>query len=40
LPECLIEYFGDGKKFGTNIQFRVEEKLSGDAGGVRYCRDF
>ncbi len=40
LPEGLIDYFGDGKKFGTNVQFRVEEKLSGDAGGVRYCRDF
>jgi mannose-1-phosphate guanylyltransferase len=40
LPEPLMEYFGDGKKFGTNVQFRVEEKLSGDAGGVRFCRDF
>ncbi|CAN5174047.1 sugar phosphate nucleotidyltransferase [soil metagenome] len=40
MPECLINYFGNGEKFGTNIQFRVEEKLSGDAGGVRYCRDF
>lgn len=40
LPEPLMEYFGDGSKFGTNVEFRVEEKLSGDAGGVRFCRDF
>lgn len=40
MPEKLTEYFGDGKKFGVNITFRTEEKLSGDAGGVRACREF
>jgi len=40
LPEKLIEYFGDGSRFGLNMQFRMEEKLSGDAGGVRFCSDF
>ncbi len=40
LPEKLVEYFGDGSNFGIDLQFRLEEKLSGDAGGVRFCRDF
>lgn len=42
LPEKLRHYFteGEGKKIGVNIEFRQEEKLSGDAGGVRFCRDF
>lgn len=40
LPEKLIEYFQDGSRDDVRIQFRKEEKLSGDAGGVRYCRDF
>lgn len=40
MPEKLIEYFGDGKKFGVNLTFNTEEKLSGDAGGVRACREF
>ncbi|MBS2008173.1 MAG: NDP-sugar synthase [Cyanobacteria bacterium SZAS TMP-1] len=40
LPEKLIEYFGDGSRLGADLQFRMENKLSGDAGGVRFCRDF
>ncbi len=40
MPEKLTEYFGDGSKFGVNLTFRTEEKLSGDAGGVRACREF
>jgi NDP-sugar pyrophosphorylase family protein len=40
LPDKLIEYCGDGTKFGINLRLLVEEKLSGDAGGVRACRDF
>jgi mannose-1-phosphate guanylyltransferase len=40
MPEKLKEYFGDGSKFGVNLTFRTEEKLSGDAGGVRACREF
>lgn len=40
LPEKLVEYFGDGSRFDMNIEMRQEEKLSGDAGGVRFCRDF
>jgi mannose-1-phosphate guanylyltransferase len=40
LPEKLVDYFGDGSQFDIELQFRREEKLSGDAGGVRFCRDF
>jgi mannose-1-phosphate guanylyltransferase len=40
LPQPLIDYFGNGKRFDIDLQFRLEEKLSGDAGGVRFCRDF
>ncbi len=40
LPEQIKEYFGDGKKFGVSIKFMQENELSGDAGGVRACRDF
>lgn len=40
MPEKIVEYFGDGKKFGVNLTLRREEKLSGDAGGVRALREF
>jgi mannose-1-phosphate guanylyltransferase len=36
----IEEYFGDGSKFGMKLEFRVEEELTGDAGGVRACKDF
>jgi NDP-sugar pyrophosphorylase family protein len=39
LPQKLIEYFGNGSQFDLDLHFRQEEKLSGDAGGVRFCRD-
>lgn len=40
LPEKIKSYFGDGRQFGMNLDFRIERELSGDAGGVRACRDF
>lgn len=40
LPEKLTEYFEGHRESGTKLQFRLEEKLTGDAGGVRFCRDF
>lgn len=40
LPEKIVEYFGDGSRFGVNLTFKHEPKLSGDAGGVRSCRNF
>jgi len=40
LPEKIVEYFGDGSRFGVNLKLNHEPKLSGDAGGVRSCREF
>lgn len=40
MPEEIRQYFGDGSRFGLKIDFRYEKELSGDAGGVRACRDF
>lgn len=40
LPEKIKNYFGNGSSLGMNIDFRYEEELSGDAGGVRACREF
>ena len=40
LPDKIRDYFGDGSSLGLNLDFRYEPELSGDAGGVRACRDF
>lgn len=40
LPDKIRNYFGNGSSLGMNLDFRFEQELSGDAGGVRACRDF
>lgn len=40
LPDRIRNYFGDGSALGMNLDFRFEQELSGDAGGVRACKDF
>lgn len=40
LPEKIETFFGDGAMLGMNLEFRCERELSGDAGGVRACKDF
>jgi mannose-1-phosphate guanylyltransferase len=40
LPEKIQAHFGDGRDFGMHLQFKLEKELSGDAGGVRACKDF
>lgn len=40
MPEKITEYFGNGEQWGVNLQFKHEPKLSGDAGGVRACKQF
>jgi mannose-1-phosphate guanylyltransferase len=40
LADTLIDYFGDGSRLGVKIDFRREQELSGDAGGVRACEAF
>lgn len=36
----VFDYFQDGSKLGMSLKFLREHTLSGDAGGVRACRDF
>ncbi len=40
LGEQIMEYFGDGRKWGANIHFSPEEELWGDAGSVKRCESF
>jgi len=40
MPEMIVSYFGDGKKFGVDISYSKEENLLGTAGGLKKCRDF
>jgi NDP-sugar pyrophosphorylase family protein len=40
LADTIMEYFGDGSRFGAKLEFRREQELSGDAGGVRACEAF
>ena len=39
-PECITHFFGDGSNFGVSMQYRIEKKPLGTAGGVRSCLDF
>ena len=39
-PEKIREHFGDGRAFGLNIQYRLEEEPLGTAGAVKNCMDF
>jgi mannose-1-phosphate guanylyltransferase/mannose-1-phosphate guanylyltransferase/phosphomannomutase len=40
MPEEIQNCFGDGSRLGINLNYKYEEELSGDAGGVRACRNF
>jgi NDP-sugar pyrophosphorylase family protein len=40
LPEQIKDYFKDGSDFGVKMRFMQEDELTGDAGGVRACKDF
>src|SRR3989344_4848161 len=35
LKEQVMDYFGDGKKFGVKITYNVEQTELGDAGGIK-----
>jgi len=39
LPELIQDYFGDGSKWGVNINYKYEEDLLGTAGTVFSFRD-
>jgi mannose-1-phosphate guanylyltransferase/mannose-1-phosphate guanylyltransferase/phosphomannomutase len=40
LPDQISDYFQDGEKFGVKLHLLKEEQLTGDAGGVRACRQY
>jgi mannose-1-phosphate guanylyltransferase/phosphomannomutase len=40
LPEKISNYFGDGREFGLELSYRVEETPLGTAGSVRNAKDF
>ena len=39
LPQTIMEYFSDGSRFGVKLNYKIEEKPLGTAGGVRNCYD-
>lgn len=36
----IMAHFGDGSRFGVEMQYRVEEEPLGTAGAVKNCRNF
>jgi NDP-sugar pyrophosphorylase family protein len=36
----VTNFFGNGSRLGINMDFILEPTLTGDAGGVRACRDY
>ncbi|MDO8513848.1 MAG: NDP-sugar synthase [bacterium] len=40
LPEMIMEYFGDGKKFGMTIKYSKEAELMGTAGALKKISEF
>lgn len=39
LPQVVMDYFGDGSKWGVRINYGIEETPQGSAGGIRLFRD-
>ena len=39
-PGPIMDYFGDGERFGVDITWRIETQPLGTAGGVKACMDF
>lgn len=37
--DAIMDYFGDGSRFGLNILYAYQEQLNGDAGGLYLCKD-
>ncbi len=39
LPQVIIDYFGDGTKWGVKVNYFIEKKLLGTAGGIKKFKD-
>ena len=40
LPAVVMDYFGNGSRWGVNLRYSVEERLLGSAGGVKRLQFF
>ena len=40
LGDQIEAYFGDGRKWGVNLNYSREDRLWGDAGSVKLCEEF
>ena len=40
LPAVVMDYFGDGRRWGVNLRYSVEDRLLGSAGGVKQLEPF
>jgi NDP-sugar pyrophosphorylase family protein len=40
MPDVIKNYFGDGKKWGVNIQYSYEKELQGTSGALKKIEDF
>ena len=40
MPQKISDYFGDGRDFGVDMRYFVEQMPLGTAGSVGQCRDF
>jgi len=40
LPDDVVSYFGDGKDYGVNMRYFIEETPLGTAGSVKNAEDF
>lgn len=40
MPDVIKDYFGDGKDFGVDIKYYVEEQPLGTAGSIKNAEDF
>jgi mannose-1-phosphate guanylyltransferase/phosphomannomutase len=40
MPHVITDYFGDGKKFGVNLHYFIEETPLGTAGSVKNAQSF
>ncbi len=40
MPQVITDYFGDGSRFGVNLQYFIEETPLGTAGSVKNAEEF
>lgn len=40
LPQVVMDYFGDGSRWGVSLRYSVEDRLLGSAGGVKRLQPF